>query len=429
MATWEPTKLEENFRFLRNDVADPKSLFYLLEGVKFEDINISEPISEDAFYRKYILFVILECHLSNDVEDCILAGLGFLAGYESLRVQERHELYCRNVGKRVKGDDMPFNKYWRGERNRDKNLNDRENRAIRKICKFLQNRIDMNNGRLGYVENNNIVTKIVNLTYPEPHYLRGEGYRKCEVDGEIFYVPLTKEELRLLASTDKTTPTLNSPVMCSPPPTPDWGDNGGGRPSYTLAQVQGGILGNTIVFNSISDGVIGNEKNFVGVREDDGIHMGADNLWHSNYITIEDKKTYIIRLYVHNNNPNGIRAIAKNVRAAIDIPALSAKQIQVTGFIESSNATPSKYWASVVFRSDESSFRLEYCYGSARLENNDFGKRFGKVSGIVASDDIVTRASSGGILVAYDTLDGSIPGCHQYANYVTIRVKAVFDEE
>lgn len=330
---------------------------------------------------------------SNDDFEIMSVAFNFHPKYSGYKLTVRRDLYVREVY-----EPKHLDKKW-GTNVKDKSrgLLNEEKRIIDYLANILAKLVSENEGTLKAVEK--VLAKMSN-----------------EKSQEGFHIPP-------LVVASKST---KSPIT---PPTPDWGDNGGGRPSYTLAQVQGGILGNTIVFNSISDGVIGNEKNFVGVREDDGIHMGADNLWHSNYITIEDKKTYIIRLYVHNNNPNGIRAIAKNVRAAINIPTLSAKQIQVTGFIESSNATPSKYWASVVFRSDGSFFHLEYCNGSARLENNDFGKRFGKVSGIVASDDIVTRASSGGILVAYDTLDGSIPGCHQYANYVTIRVKAVFDEE
>ena len=49
-----------------------------------------------------------------------------------------------------------------------------------------------------------------------------------------------------------------------------WGDSDGGRPSYTLEEINSDILGDKVVLNSISDSVIGNEKNFVGVREYNG---------------------------------------------------------------------------------------------------------------------------------------------------------------
>ena len=37
------------------------------------------------------------------------------------------------------------------------------------------------------------------------------------------------------------------------------------------------------------------------------------------------------------------------------------------------------------------------------------------------------RAASGGTLIGYSDLDGRIPGYYQYASYVTIKVKAIFD--
>ena len=36
-----------------------------------------------------------------------------------------------------------------------------------------------------------------------------------------------------------------------------WGDSNNGRPSYTLDQINNGELGDTITFNSISNGKIG----------------------------------------------------------------------------------------------------------------------------------------------------------------------------
>lgn len=203
-----------------------------------------------------------------------------------------------------------------------------------------------------------------------------------------------------------------------------WGDNGGGRRSYTEAQINNGDLGNKIVFNSISDGVIGNEKNFVGARLNTGVNAGKDNTWEGNNITVEDGKEYLIRLYVHNNNPNGLNAVARDVRVAFDIPEYSAKQIQVNGFITSSNATPSKYWDYVNFNSDRA-FHLEYVYGSALLENNGIGQN----GGVQLGDEIVTKAASeNGVKIGYNALDGNVPGCYTYDNFVGIRVKAVFDD-
>lgn len=234
-----------------------------------------------------------------------------------------------------------------------------------------------------------------------------------------------------------------------------WGDNytnpetkEKGRPSYTIEEINNGAIGATptsdgenyknspnypgqIIFNTISDSVVGNEKNFVATREcfqrEDGSWEGVnkETVWSGNNITVEDGKYYIIRLYVHNNNPNGEDAVAEDTHVSFRIPNEYDKEnrrIQVNGFIDSSNATPSEYWDYVNFNSDIP-FHLDYIYGSALLENNSIG-----LGGLTLSDDII-KAKSGGIMIGYDTLDGRIPGCYEYDNFVSIKVKAVYDYE
>lgn len=227
-------------------------------------------------------------------------------------------------------------------------------------------------------------------------------------------------------------------LLSIPLPALAWGDNSeGGRPSYTIEEINNGAIGATpvsdgedyknspnypgqIIFNTISDSTIGDEKNFVGAREYTGVNAGADNFWRGNNITVENGKTYIIRLFVHNNNPNGMDAVAEDVKVAFSIPQTSSNEIEVNGFITSSNAAPSEYWDYINFNSDMP-FHLEYVKGSALLENNGIG-----TGGIQLSDDIV-NAKSGGVLIGYDALDGRVPGCYQYDNYVSIRVKVVYE--
>lgn len=205
--------------------------------------------------------------------------------------------------------------------------------------------------------------------------------------------------------------------------TSGWGDNGGGRPSYTLEEINSGVLGDDIVFNTMSDGAIGNEKYFVGVREYNGPNIeGISHTWNNNEIEVEDGQEYIIRAYINNNNPWDYNT-ATNTQIAFSIPTDSGTRIPVHGFIQSDNANPSKYWDGVTFTSN-SDFHLEYVYGSALLENNGIG-----AGGLQLSDEIVTKASSGGTLIGYYDLDGQIPGGEQYSCYVTFRVIAVFDTD
>ena len=215
-----------------------------------------------------------------------------------------------------------------------------------------------------------------------------------------------------------------------------WGDNSGGRPSYTTEEIDNGALGSTdpnsdnypgtILFNSISNGEFGSEKNFVGalecIQREDGVWVSTtkERIWSADEIEVENGHTYFIRLYVRNDNPNGKDAVAENTKISFILPADSAKEIEVNGIINSSNATPSRYWDHVTFKSSNL-FHLEYIENTALLENNGIGK-----GGLVLSDDLIQ--ADGGILIGYDKLDGRIPGGLQYDNYVTIVVKAIFDD-
>lgn len=217
-----------------------------------------------------------------------------------------------------------------------------------------------------------------------------------------------------------------------------WGDNTeDGRPTYSLQEINEGILGDKITFNSISikdtdyDWYLENkgeeipaytiteEVNYVGARV-----VGQDfDYWQGNEIEVQNGETYVIRLYAHNNNPGGYDAVAEDTKVSFEIPQETGTNVRVNGYISSSNASPTGYVDYVDFKSDQA-FHLEYVYGSALLENNGIGAN----GGVQLSDDIVNSVS-GGVLIGYDALDGKVPGCYQYANYVTIQVKAVYDTE
>ena len=197
-----------------------------------------------------------------------------------------------------------------------------------------------------------------------------------------------------------------------------WGDSNGGRASYTIDEINSGKLSNTIVFNSIKNNPnIGDEKNFVGIRENTGANKGIGNTWHDS-MKVEEGKTYLVRMYVHNNSPKGLAAVAKNVVSTFNVPTTVGKSIEVNGFIDSSNASPSRYWDNPIFTA-HSNFYLSYVSGSALLENNGVGKN----GGVKLSDSIVTNA---GAKIGYSSLNGEMPGCFEYAGYITIQVKPTF---
>ena len=221
------------------------------------------------------------------------------------------------------------------------------------------------------------------------------------------------------------------------------------RQTYSLQYINETGLGNTPVLNSIvyagnqtnrtggdfdwykkthngaevPKGTILDERNYVGAREDTGINAGVDNVWEPNQIKVEEGKTYLVRLYVHNNNQNK-DAVAENVKVAFNTPmSYTTGSVQINGYISSSNA--GEYVDYVNFINDSGvPFRMKYVEGSAKLENNGFANA---ANGGAQLSDAIVDAKDGGVLIGYDGLDGKIPGCYQYAQYVTIKVKAEFN--
>lgn len=185
-----------------------------------------------------------------------------------------------------------------------------------------------------------------------------------------------------------------------------WGDSANGRRSYTIAEIEAGALGDTITFDSISDGKFGDEKNFVGAK----LSSQTANSWNQDEINVKDGETYTIRLYVHNNSPKGYERIAEGVKVSFAMPTMVGKSHTIVGYIDSSNATPNRYWDEVTLKSD-SDFFLEYVRGSADYTN---AKGTTKLP-----DEVITS----GALVGYEKMDGKIPGCFEFDGYATIKVK------
>ena len=185
-----------------------------------------------------------------------------------------------------------------------------------------------------------------------------------------------------------------------------WGDSNNGRRSYTIAEINAGKLGNKITFNSISDGKIGDEKNFVGAK----LTNGNASVYNANEINVEDGQTYTIRLYVHNNNAQGTKAVAKDVSVNFSLPTAVAKEQTVIGYLNSSNADPTRYWDEVTLKSSDD-FYMEYVNGSAKYTNTQ---------GTFALSDTIINDN---VKIGYKSMNGEIPGCFEYDGEVTIQVK------
>ena len=180
-----------------------------------------------------------------------------------------------------------------------------------------------------------------------------------------------------------------------------WGPS---RPSFTIEKPA-----DYITFNSITNNPVigGDEKDFVGIRE-----VGSNAKW-TNNMKVQNGKEYYVRMYVHNNAASNLNLVAENVVAKLNVPTTTAKNVTVQGQISASNAKPNTVWDDATFSSDND-FNLAYISGSALFENNGMGTT-------KLPDSIVNNT---GAKLGYDKLDGKIPGCFQYAGYVTVKVKA-----
>ena len=225
------------------------------------------------------------------------------------------------------------------------------------------------------------------------------------------------------------------------------------RPTYSLEQIndgswkKGDITFNSIVLKDsdyewyknthdgkpIPQGTLRNETNFVGARVA-GTNQGAANVWEGDRISVEDGKTYVVRLYVHNNNPYGEEEgnVAKNTQVRFYVPQTASKNVTVNGWLKADNAREKDgYVDDVTFYNNDTPFHLEYVDGSALLENGNYASG----AGVKLTNSIVNQGNPTGNVadewtkIGYNALDGDVPGCYKYINYVTIEVKAVFDYE
>lgn len=172
-------------------------------------------------------------------------------------------------------------------------------------------------------------------------------------------------------------------------------------------------------FNTYKDGAIGHEHNFVGIRE-----ATAPNVW-DDTVKVERGKEYVVRMYVHNNAASSLGLVANDVTGRITLPTTTGRSVQIDGSISASNfgankkgnaGQPGMVYDQATFTGDEN-FNVAYIPGTLKYETNKMNTAL--------PESIFTSA---GALLGYDKLDGKIPGCFEYAGYVSFKVKPQFAE-
>lgn len=185
-----------------------------------------------------------------------------------------------------------------------------------------------------------------------------------------------------------------------------WGPN---RPLFTTANPA-----SYITFNSITDNPShGYEPNFMQIRE-----ATASNEKYVDEINLSSGKEYVIYMYYHNNAAANLNLVATGTYAKAQLPAVVAKGSTGTaanGYVGASNAKPVEVFDDIKLKNNTAGdIAIRYVPGSATIHN------FGKTNGQTLSDNIITS----GAPLGYDALDGKVPGCNEFAGYVTFRIKA-----
>ena len=169
-----------------------------------------------------------------------------------------------------------------------------------------------------------------------------------------------------------------------------------------------------VTFNSITNNPsIGDERNFVRVKK-----VGTSDKY-SDSVDLEVGATYEVGIWFHNNASSSLndsgKGIATNVRLFVDQPneVKKGQAGQIKGTIHSAEGDPQDVWDTAYVHTT-STVLLRYVANSATIHNN------GSANGTVL--DSSAMFGDDGVYLAYSTNHwGVVPGCNEYAGYVTYR--------
>ena len=187
-----------------------------------------------------------------------------------------------------------------------------------------------------------------------------------------------------------------------------WGPD---RPTFTVESPAP-----YVTFNSITNNPQwGDERNFVEIKD-----AAASNSTYSDNTQLQPGHDYAVTVFYHNNAASNLndaehnyKGIAKDAFMRVQMPATvkAGQKATITGFVGASNANPGQVWDEA-YGSSANDVALRYVPGSATIYSN------GAVNGKTLPDNLYTT----GTPLGYDALDGTLPGCNQYAGYVTFKI-------
>lgn len=198
--------------------------------------------------------------------------------------------------------------------------------------------------------------------------------------------------------------TILAAALIVPAVTLAWGPS---RDTFTTA-----VPATHVVFNSITDNPVqGDERNFMQIKD-----ASAANSTYTDSIAVQAGHEYTMFVYYHNDASSSLNAsgvgIATGASVRSEIPAVVDGSTKSVSYVGATNATPTSVWDDVTMTST-STLNLSLVSGSAHIYNK------GATNGAQLSDNIITSGDP----LGYNALDGVVPGCNDYAGYVTFNVK------
>ena len=168
-------------------------------------------------------------------------------------------------------------------------------------------------------------------------------------------------------------------------------------------------------FNSITDNPgVGDERNFVQIRE-------VNQQYYQDEVTLEAGKTYEVYIYYHNNadaHDIGKTAIGIADGAAVksSFPATvkAGERATVTATIFANDTNPLAVWDGAYMNPNQDLY-LRYVPGTATIHNG------GALNGQSIGPDYLF---GDGALLGYNNFSGILPGCNEYAGYITYQIFA-----
>ncbi|MBQ9484582.1 DUF11 domain-containing protein [Candidatus Saccharibacteria bacterium] len=169
-------------------------------------------------------------------------------------------------------------------------------------------------------------------------------------------------------------------------------------------------------FNSITNNPqLGDERNFVRIRE------VADGSKFGDSVILEMGKTYEVYIYYHNNADGhevGKTAIGiadgASVKSSFPATVKKGKKATVSATIFAADTDPLAVWDGAYMVPSRDLY-LRYVPGSATIHNG------GALNGQSIGPDYLF---GDGALLGYNKFSGILPGCNEYAGYITYRIFA-----